>query len=197
MRRALLFFMGLTAAAAGGAQQLAAGQSDRASELFTTFVELRHSVGSSQHSDPRFFTREWLERAIRGALASRSQPDRPGLNWVEDSLLTQFGLGLTEDKIYSYKLLNEISGAGDLEMHVTYCNSPSTLTVGFVSEDGAWRVRHINSDTTNKAKSWYRPDLVPLVEFAHIGLRDRSRYLNESNLGTQLGLDVKSRPPCH
>jgi hypothetical protein len=85
MRRALLFFMGLTAAAAGSAQQPAAGQSDRASELFGTFVELRHSIGSSQHSDPRFFTREWLERAIRGALVSRSQPDRPGLNWVEDS----------------------------------------------------------------------------------------------------------------
>jgi hypothetical protein len=188
--------MGLTVAAAtGSAQQPAAGQSDTASELFRTFVELRHSV-TANHSDPRFFTREWLERAIRGALASRNQPDRPGLNWVEDSLLTLFGLGLTEDKIYSYKLLNEIPGSGDLEMHVTYCNSPSTLTVNFVSEDGAWRVRHINSDNTKKAKTWYRPDLVPLVEFAHIELRDRSRYLNESNLGTELGLDVKSRPPC-
>lgn len=188
--------MGLTAAAAGIAQQPAAGQSDRASELFRTFVELRHSVGNSQHSDPRFFTREWLERAIRGALASRSQPERPGLNWVEDSLLTQFGLGLTEDKIYSYKLLNEVPGGGDLEMHVTYSHSPSTLTVSFVSEDGAWRVSNINSDTTKKAKTWYRPDLVPLVEFAHIELRDRSRYLNESNLGTELGLDVESRHPC-
>jgi hypothetical protein len=116
---------------------------------------------------------------------------------VEDSLLTQFGLGLTEDKIFSYKLLKEVSGGGALEMHVTYCNSPSTLTVSFVSEDGAWRVGHINSDTTDKAKNWYRPDLVPLMEFAHIELRDRSRYLNESNLGTQLGLEVKSRPPCH
>jgi hypothetical protein len=159
-------------------------------------VELRHSVGNSQHSDPRFFTREWLERAIRGALASRSQPDRPGLNWVEDSLLTQFGLGVTEDKIYSYKLLNEVRGGGDLEMHVTYCNSPSTLTVSFVSEDGAWRVRQINFDTTKKAEAWYRPDLVPLAEFAHIELRDRSRFFNESNLGNALGLDVKSRPPC-
>ena len=115
---------------------------------------------------------------------------------MEDSLLTQFGLGLTEDKIYSYRLLNEVLGSADLEMHVTYCNSPSTLTVSFVSEDGAWRVSHINSDTTKKAKTWYRPDLVPLAEFAHIEIRDRSRYLNDSNLGSELGLDVKPRPPC-
>jgi hypothetical protein len=195
MRRALPFFIVLTAAAAAGsAQEPAAEQSDTATELFRTFVEIRHSVGNSQHSDPRFFTREWLERAIRGALASRSQPDRPGLNWVEDSLLTQFGLGLTVDRIYSYKLLNETSGRGDLEMHVTYCNSPSTLAVSFVSEDGAWRVRGTKSDSTKK--TWYRPDLAPLVEFEHIDVRDRSRYFNEGNLGTALGLDVKSRAPC-
>jgi hypothetical protein len=116
---------------------------------------------------------------------------------VEDSLLTQFGLGVTEDKIYSYKLLKEASSGGDLEMHVTYCNSPFTLTVSFVSEDGAWRVGHIDSDYTDKAKRWYRPELVPLMEFAHIELRERSRYLNESNLGTQLGLHVKPHVPCH
>ena len=79
MRRALPLIMGLTVAATGTAQQPVAGQSDTASDLYRTFVELRHSVGNAQYSDPRFFTREWLEGAIRGALASRNQPNRPGV----------------------------------------------------------------------------------------------------------------------
>ncbi len=196
MRRAYLLFTVLIAAAAGSAQVPAGEKLADASELFRTFVDLRQSVGNGHHSDPRFFSRKWLEDSIRDALATRKQPSRPGLNWVEDSLLTSFALGLSEDAIYSYRLLNEGAGTGDLEMHVTYCDWPSTITIRFIDEDGAWRVQGAHFDSTAKAKTWYQPDLVPLVMFVHIEPRDRSRYFNESNLGRALGFDFKPKPPC-
>jgi hypothetical protein len=196
MRLALPLFTVLIAATASSAQEPAVDKSAVASELFKTFVDLRQSVGNGQHSDPRFFSRKWLEESIRNALAARNQPNRPGLNWVEDSLLTSFALGLSQDAIYSYRLLNEGPGVGDLEMHVTYCDQPSTTTIRFLGENGAWRVRGVNHDATTKAKAWYRPDLVPLVVFVHIEPRERSRYFNESNLGSALGFDFKPKPAC-
>jgi hypothetical protein len=192
MKRALLLFAVLVAASAGGADE----KPDVAGELFRTFVDLRQSVGNGRHSDPRFFSRKWLEESIRNALATRNEPNRPGLNWVEDSLLTSFALGLSEDAIYSYRLLNEGPGTGDLEMQVTYCDWPSTTTIKFISEDGAWRVRGVHFDGTTKAKKWYRPDLVPQVVFVHFEPRERSRYFNESNLGRALGFDFKPKSPC-
>jgi hypothetical protein len=196
VRRALPLFTVLIAATAGSAQEPAVDKPAVASELFETFVELRHSVGNGQHSDPRYFSRTWLEESIRNALAARNQPNRPGLNWVEDSLLTSFALGLSQDAIYSYRLVNEGPGVGDLEMQVTYCDQPSTTTIKLISENGAWRVRGVNHDGTTKAKAWYRPDLVPLVVFVHIEPRERSRYFNESNLGRALGFNFKPKPPC-
>jgi hypothetical protein len=198
MTRALVALFALvgTAATIASSQESTSVGSDVAGDLFRRFVELRQSIGVGQHSDPRFFSREWLERSIRDALATRNEPEQPGLNWVEDSLLTSFALGLSEDTIYSYKLVSRIADEGDLEMHVSDCNSPSTITVKFVSEDGAWRVSGVKFDSTTSAKEWYRPDLVPIIVFAHIDPRDRSRYFNQSNLGIALGLDVKPKAPC-
>jgi hypothetical protein len=195
MRRALQLLTVLIAVAAS-AQEPSGDESALAGQLFKRFVDLRLSVGSGQHSDPRFFSRKWIEEAIRSALDTKNQPNRPGLNWVEDSLLTSFALGLSQDAIYSYKVHNEGPGTSDLEMQITYCDSPSTITVKFVNEDATWRVQGVHHDGTAKAKSWYRPDLVPLVVFAHIEPRDRSRYFNESNLGVALGLDFKPKTPC-
>src|SRR5271169_2285578 len=98
MKRALALFAAVaTAATIANSQESTSGQSDVEGELFRRFVELRQSVGIGQHSDPRFFAREWLERSIRDALATRNEPEQPGLNWVEDSLLSSFALGLSED----------------------------------------------------------------------------------------------------
>jgi len=192
----VLFALGVGAVAVGADPSPASGQSGFASELFKTFVELRRSIGTKQHSDPQFFSRKWLESSLRSALDDTKQPDRPGLNWTADSLLSSFGLGVAVDKIYSYSLVDQSDGGDKLALHVTYCERPSSLIVGFINEDGKWRVSTVQYDSTEKAKLWYRPELLPLVEFAHVDIRDRSRYLNESNLGVAVGLDVNPHNPC-
>jgi len=195
--RAFVFFaLGVNAVAVGADPPPGSEKSGLASELFKTFVELRQSIGAKQHSDPQFYSRKWIELSLRSALDDPKQPDRPGLNWTADSLLSSFGLGLTVDKIFSYALADETDESAKLALHVTYCERPSSLIIGFIVEDGKWRVSTVRYDSTEKAKSWYRPELPPVVEFAHVDVRDRSRYFNESNLGTAVGLDVNPHKPC-
>ena len=191
-----LFALGVSVVAVGADASRASEQPGVASQLFKTFVELRQSIGAKQHSDPQFYSRKWIESSLRSALDDPKQPDRPGLNWIADSLLSSFSLGVSVDKIYSYALADQAEGSGKLALHVTYCERPSSLIVGFVFEGGTWRVSTVQYDSAEKAQSWYRPDLPPLVEFAHVDVRDRSRYFNESNLGTAVDLYVKPHKPC-
>ena len=82
----------------------------------------------------------------------------------------------------------------DLQMHVTdACKRPATYTIGFVLEDGAWRISRTSHDSSRNGQAWFKSDLKPLKKFPSITLRDRVRYLNESTLGTSLGLHVNNR----
>jgi hypothetical protein len=103
----------------------------------------------------------------------RWEPDAPDLNWVADSLLAHLSVGIDIERVYSI-------GAADA----------STLTIAYVFEDGAWRIVHVTSNSAKAGQAWFRTALKPMKEFAHLQLRDRSRYINESNLGKALGLDV-------
>lgn len=71
-----------------------------ADDLFAVFVDLRNSVvfdhSIAQYEDPRFFSRGWLEDAIKSALNAAKQPDHPGLNWVQDSLLTKLSAAMAK-----------------------------------------------------------------------------------------------------
>jgi hypothetical protein len=94
--------------------------------------------------------------------------------------------------VYSYELAKSEPGATGLQMHVTdRCNRPSN-TIQFVLEDGAWRIAGTNHDSSKGGQAWFKPDLKPIKEFPSITIRDRTRYFNESNLGTSLGLKVKN-----
>jgi hypothetical protein len=76
-------------------------------------------------------------------------------------------------------------------MHVTdACNRPSTYTIEFAFEDGAWRIARTNHDSSKGGQAWLKNDLKPIKEFPTITLRDRARYFNESTLGTALRLDA-------
>ena len=170
-----------------------------ADDLLGVFIELQSSI-VSVHSialfdDPRFYSRAWLEDAIRNALKASMQPEAPGLNWVEDSLLSSLVSGLGMHSVYGYALVDAGSERGSLEMRVLdRCNRPYTYTIKFVFEDGAWRISGTKSNSSKTGISWFHPGLQPIKEFASVEVRDRSRYFNESNLGKAIGLDVKNRP---
>jgi hypothetical protein len=166
-------------------------------ELFAVFVDLRTSItfnhSIAQYEDPRFYARAWLEDAIKSALRSTKEPDRPGLNWAQDSLLAKLSAAMVVQSVYSYELARPERGATGLQMHVTdRCNRPSSYTIQFVLEDGAWRIAGTNHDSSKSGQAWFKPDLKPIKGFPIITLRDRTRYFNESNLGTSLGLKVKN-----
>jgi hypothetical protein len=167
-----------------------------ADELFGVFVAMKASTVETdliaRNEDPRFYSREWLDDAIRSALEASKQPEAPDLNWVADSLLTKLSTGIGIERVYRILLIDAGEGKGSLAMQVTdSCQRPSTLTIAYIFEDGAWRIAHVNSDSSKAGQAWFRAGLKPTKEFAHLQLRHRSRYINESNLGKALGLDVK------
>jgi hypothetical protein len=171
-----------------------------ADDLFAVFVALRSSIvydhSIAQYEDPRFYTRQWLEYAIRSALAAAKEPDRPGLNWIQDSLLTNFGTTLAVQADYGYELVNSESTHAALLLRVVdECKRPSSYMMDFAFENGAWRVSHTKSVSTTAGKAWFHSGLTLVKEFPHIKLRDRSRYLNESILGKTMGLNVE-RQQC-
>jgi hypothetical protein len=167
-----------------------------ADELFGVFVAMKASTvvaqGVARNEDPRFYSREWIDDAIRSALDASKQPAPPDLNWVQDSLLAKLSIGIGIERVYGISQADAGAGKGSLIMQVTdQCQRPSTLTIGYVFEDGAWRIVHVNSNSTKAGQAWFRTTLKPMKEFAHLQVRDRSRYINESHLGKALGLDVK------
>jgi hypothetical protein len=165
-------------------------------ELFDVFVAMNASTMVTQlvarDEDPRFYSRAWIDDAIRSALDDLKEPDAPDLNWVADSLLAHLSVGSDIERVYSIGVADALSEKGSLVMQVTdQCQRPSTLTIAYVFEDGAWRIVHVTSNSAKAGQAWFRTALKPMKEFAHLQLRDRSRYINESNLGKALGLDVK------
>jgi hypothetical protein len=168
-----------------------------ADELFSVFVDLRSSItfdhSIAQYEDPRFYTRAWLEDAIKSALNAAKQPDRPGLNWVQDSLLAKLSSSMAVQSVYSYQLIKPATNYAGLQMHVTdACKRPATYTIEFAFEDGAWRIAHTNHDSSKGGQAWFKNELKPIKEFSPIALRDRARYFNEGTLGTTLGLNVQN-----
>ena len=168
-----------------------------AAELFAVFVDLRSSISFdhsiAQYEDPRFYSRAWLEDAIKSALTAAKQPDRPGLNWVQDSLMAKLSVAVVVQSVYSYQFAKPESGYAGLQMHVTdACKRPATYTIEFALEDGAWRIARTNHDSSKNGQAWFKNDLKPLTEFLSITLRDRARYLNESTIGTALDLKVSA-----
>ena len=166
-----------------------------ADELFAAFVDLRSSIvldhEIAQYEDPRFYTRAWLEDAIKSALNAAKQPDRPGLNWAQDSLETKLSSSMAVQSVYSYQLVEPSPNRADLQMYVTdACKRPATYTIEFALEDGAWRIARTNHDSSKSGQAWFKSDLNPIKEFPSITLRDRTRYFNEGALGTALGLNV-------
>lgn len=115
----ILLALSVSAVAIGADPSPGSRQPGIASELFKTFVDLRQSIGTRQHSDPQFYSRKWIESSLRSALDDPKQPDRPGLNWTADSLLSSFGLGITVDKVYSYALAEQTDKNNKLALHVT------------------------------------------------------------------------------
>jgi hypothetical protein len=193
---ALLLLLGPVAAAAGEDSNEHTRGTVTADELFKVFEEIKGStvvLGSvAQYNDPKFYSRAWLEDAVRTALKASVQSEAPGLNWVEDSLLTNVSSGIWVQSVYGYALVDASPERGWLSMQVVdECQRPSTFTIEFTFEDGAWRISHTKSDSSLKGTAWFRSDLKPVKEFLPVQLRDRSRYINESNLGRSLGLDVK------
>lgn len=63
-------------------------------------------------------------------------------------------------------------------MQVTDSCQWPTLTIAYIYEDDAWRIAHVNSDSSKARQAWFRAGLKPMKEFAHMQLRDRSRYFN-------------------
>lgn len=166
-----------------------------ADELFARFTDLRSSItfdhSIAQYEDPRFYTRAWLEDAIKSALNAAKQPDRPGLNWAQDSLETKLSSSMAVQSVYSYQLVEPSPNRADLQMYVTdACKRPATYTIEFALEDGTWRIARTNHDSSKSGQAWFKSDLNPIKEFPSITLRDRTRYFNEGALGTALGLNV-------
>jgi hypothetical protein len=175
------------------AERSVGAQSKVADELFAAFVNLRSSIvfeeSVAQFEDPRFYSRAWLEDAIRSALHAAKEPDRPGLNWVQDSLLSMLSTSMSVASVYSYELLEPSA----LRMRVADdCGRPATFTIQFVYEDGAWRIARTDHDSSETGNTWFKEGMKPTMRFPAIALRNRSRYLNESNLGTSLELDAKA-----
>jgi hypothetical protein len=194
---ALMLGLSLTSAAtiAGTAFTAEHSTGVSADELFSVFVDLRSSIvfdrEIAQFEDPRFYTHAWLEDAIKSALNAAKQPDRPGLNWVQDSLLAKLSAAMIVQSVFSYQLVKPAPNDASLQMHVTdACNRPSTYTIGYAFEDGFWRIARTNHDSSKSGQAWFKTDLKPIKAFPTITLRDRARYFNESTLGTTLGLDA-------
>jgi hypothetical protein len=194
---ALMLGLSLIAAATIGGTASSAERSTSVSAdaLFSVFVDLRSSItfdhSIAQYEDPRFYTRAWLEDAVKSALNAAKQPDHAGLNWVQDSLLAKLSAAMIVQSVYSYQLVKPAPTDGSLQMHVTdACNRPSTYTIEFAFEDGAWRIARTNHDSSKGGQAWLKNDLKPIKEFPTITLRDRARYFNESTLGTALRLDA-------
>jgi hypothetical protein len=73
----------------------------------------------------------------------------------------------------SYELAKPEPGYAGLEMHVTdRCNRPSTYTIEFALEDGAWRVARTNHDSSKGGRGWFKDDLKPIKEFPTIALEN-------------------------
>jgi hypothetical protein len=166
-----------------------------ASELFDVFVSIRASASrtrNSRYEDPRYFSREWLERSIRSALVATKGSGEPNLNWVEDALLSHLAISLGVKAVYAYELRGSNDDRAALALQVTdACMRPSTFTINFIYEDDAWRVDATKSDSTPKGKEWFRAGMPPVREFQELRLRDRSRYFSESASGQAIGLDVR------
>jgi hypothetical protein len=197
--RVLIALIPVAAAVAGEDSPVLKGNTATADELFAVFVAMKASTVVmqliAQNEDPRFYSREWIEDAVRSAVRVAAQPEATGLNWVEDSLLASLSVGIAVERVYRVELIDAGTGKESLAMQVTdSCQRPSTLTITYVYENDAWRIAHVNSDSSKAGQAWFRAGLKPLKEFAHVQLRDRSRYFNESNLGKGLGLNVKDRP---
>ncbi len=65
--------------------------------LFNVFEAMNASTvmtqGIARNEDPRFYSRQWIDDAIRSALEASTQPEAPDLNWVTDSLTCRFAIG--------------------------------------------------------------------------------------------------------
>jgi hypothetical protein len=197
LARLLMIGLPLMATPAIGSAGSSVNTTASADELFAVFVDLRSSItfdhSIAQFEDPRFYARTWLEDAIKSALNAANQPDRPGLNWVQDSLLAKLSAAMVVQSVYSYLLVNPAPNYAGLQLHVTdACKRPSTYTIEFALEDGAWRIARTNHDSSKSGQAWFKNDLKPIKEFPSTTLRDRARYLNESNLGTAVDLDVSN-----
>ena len=149
----------------------------RVDELFHVFGDVRSSIvfdaSVAQYEDPHFYSRGWLEDAIKSALNAAKQPERPGLNWPQDSLQTKLSTSMSVQSVYDYELIEPST----LQMHVTDdCERPATLTIQFAFEDGAWRIVHTNHDSSGAGKAWYREGMNPTKQYAPIKSGDRSRY---------------------
>ena len=177
----------------GATPQLA--RTGNADDLFAVFVSIRtstlYSREAGEYEDPRFFSRLWLERSIKSALAASKEGEKGGLDWVEDSLLAHLAITLGVKTVYSHELGNSTLGDAALVLHVSdECGRPSTYTVDFTREGDTWKVSGTKSDTTEKGVSWFHADMPPVKEFPLVKLRDRSRYFNGSTLGKGIGLNV-------
>ena len=134
-----------------------------ADELFAVFVDLRSSItfdhSIAQYEDPRFYTRSWLEDAIKSALNAGKQPERPGLDWVQDSLLAKLSSSMAVQSVYGYQLAELSANRASLQMHVTdACKRPAIYTIEFAFEDGAWRIARTNHDSSKGGQAWFKND---------------------------------------
>jgi hypothetical protein len=125
IRFALMVGLSLMSSATIGGTASSAEHSSivSADELFTVFVDLRSSVkfdqSIAQYENPRFYSRAWLEDAIQSALNAAKQPDRPGLNWIQDSLLAKLSISLSVQSVYAYEVVKPGPNYAGLRMHVT------------------------------------------------------------------------------
>ncbi len=166
--------------------------SPTADDLFEIVSTIRSEAEADRPNDPRHYSREWLELALRDIASSRAER-QSDLNYERDALLASFSTFQVLDAVYKYEMVSTPNSPVSLQLRASSCGTPYLLTIGFRYEDGMWRLSHYASSTAPEHVSWYRVGLKPVQTWAPIPPRDRSRYLSESNLGQALGLSINPK----
>jgi hypothetical protein len=138
-----------------------------ADELFSVFVDLRSSANfeasDAPFEDPRFYSRLWLEDAIKSALHAAKEHDRPGLNSVQETLLMKLSSSMSVESVYSYELVEPST----LRVRVTdACGRPAINTTQFVFEDETWRIARTTHDSSKTGTAWFKEGMKPTKQFA-------------------------------
>lgn len=127
--------------------------------LFSIFSAARDEARSGRIADPKFFSRERLEKALRFADGLIEDTQVPGFDMTREGLLDVLSV-VEVDAVYSYEIHPMDDDPVALQLQVMLDGRPVLLTIGFELESGEWRMNNI--EVHLDGRSWYQSDLKPL-----------------------------------